>query len=177
MTWINRRGGCTSRSKAKQRPNDFEDFGLAETDFPHHRSPPMANANLGAAAAAGAGAAGGAAVAGAAGGASPTLPRLNDQGNFYHDPSTAEYGTNRHYVPSYQPQLSQADYSPQPQHQPYYYDNTQPQQGYYDEHGYYYDNSTAVSSSQGYPSQQGGYEGGEQYYKPDTADGKPHLRS
>lgn len=186
LAWLNRRGGCTSRSREK-RTTDFEDFGLAETDFPHHRSPPMAASNLAAAGAgAGAAAAGGAAVAGAA---SPTLPRLNEQGNFYNDAPSAEYGTNRHYVPSYQQPYGAppgGPMSPGQQHQQqpgYYY----PESGYYDDQQqYYYDGSTAVSS-QGYdhqqPQPQHMYDAGSaaaqrggDYYKPDTADGKPHQR-
>lgn len=178
LAWINRKGGCTSRSKPK-RPADFEDFGLAETDFPHHRSPPMAAANVapGMAAAGAAGAAGAAAAM-----ASPTIPRLNEQGNYY-DPSTAEYGTNRIY---YEPQLTgppQPDYQYPPHHQQqqYYY----PQEGgYYDEHGYYYENGSTAVSSPG--QQQAMYDsvaagGNSDYYKPDSADGasaaaKPNQR-
>lgn len=179
LAWLNRRGGCTSRSRQK-RTTDFEDFGLAESDFPHHRSPPMVAFNL---AAGGAGAAAaGAAVAGAA---SPTLPRLNEQGNFYNDPPATEYGTNPHYVPGYQQPYGApgAPMSPTQQQAGYYY----PEGTYYDDHQqqYYYDGSTAVSS-QGYehqqPQPQPMYDaaamqsGSSDYYKPDTADGKPHQR-
>lgn len=179
LAWINRKGGCTSRSKPK-RPADFEDFGLAETDFPHHRSPPMAAANVAPGMAA-AGAAGAAGAGAAAAMASPTIPRLNEQGNYY-DPSTAEYGTNRIY---YEPQLTgppQPDYQYPPHHQQQYY---YPQEGgYYDEHGYYYENGSTAVSSPG--QQQAMYDpvaagGNSDYYKPDSADGasaaaKPNQR-
>ena len=180
LAWLNRRGGCTARNKQK-RPTDFEDFGLAETDFPHHRSPPMAAANVAAGAAAG-----GAAAAAAAGKTtqSPTVPRLNDQGNFYND-------SGRHY---YEPQLNHpqeygAGAMSPPQHQQqqgYYYQDQGQGGGYYDEQGYYYDGSTAVSSQPMYDPNAAAVVGGQapmqqqqhgDYYKPDTADGKPHLRS
>ncbi|KAG0175472.1 tRNA methyltransferase 44 [Apophysomyces sp. BC1015] len=204
LTFLNRRGGCARRSE--KRTADFEDFGLAETDFPHHRSPPMAPSGLAAAGAGGAAAAAVAGTAAAAGGAkgSPTLPRLNDQGNYY-DPA------GHQYVPaSYQPQLdmNQAEYGDYaPQHpggaggmmaaqQGYYYPQQQhhdggyPQQqhhegGYYDEQGYYYDGSTAVPSPAGYdhaqqPQHQQGYPPAPppgDYYKPDQVDAKPHERT
>ncbi|KAF7723259.1 tRNA methyltransferase 44 [Apophysomyces ossiformis] len=185
LTFLNRRGGCARRSE--KRTADFEDFGLAETDFPHHRSPPMATAGLAAA-----GAGGAAAVAGTQGGAkgSPTLPRLNAQGNYY-DPAGHQYMPS-----SYQPQLdmNQAEYGDYPtQHaagamaaqQGYYYPQQQHQEGgYYDEHGYYYDGSTAVPSpgydhsqpaqhQQAYPP----HPPPGDYYKPDQVDAKPHQHT
>lgn len=147
LTCLNRR---RSNKQKKKRAPDFEDFGLAETDFPHQRSLPTATTSAGAVA------------------VSPTLPRLNEQGNFYND------SANRHYVPSYQPQLNSAqpEYSPPMQHaqQPYYYPPQQPQEGYYDEHGYYYQQQQPQGGM--YDMSAAG-----DYYKPDTADGsKPHQR-
>lgn len=123
-----------NNGKGKKRPTEFEDFGLAESDFPQQQGRPTTMM------------------------ASPTLPRLNDQGNYYAGgggPHQAYYDN-----PAVQQQQQQA----------YYYadQQQQPPVGYGGYDGYYYDTSTAVSST---PPPAGQY-----YAKPDTADGaKPHL--
>ncbi|CAO3623043.1 unnamed protein product [Cunninghamella blakesleeana] len=135
LAWLNRRGGCTSKSNnRKERKADFEDFGLAERDFPHHRSPPVSKST---ALAAGAVVGGGSALA-ANTMASPTIPRLNDQGNYYND---------QIYM-----QQQQGGYDQYHDGGNYYYaqDGSAVNGGYYDENGYYYDNSTAVNSNMGY---------------------------
>lgn len=165
LTWINRHGGCARRNN--KRSEDFEDYGLADTDFPHNhqphmRSPGMQTISL---AANGAAIGGGSAVNSAAmtpalGAAatttatSPTIPRLNDQGTFY-GASTVEDPYNssqQQFMPAYQPQLENGaanhqivdynnvpmDYSQQ-QQQPYYYQ--QPQDSNMRVNGGYYDES------------------------------------
>lgn len=137
LTWINRHGGCARRSN--KRSADFEDFGLADTDFPHHRSPAMQSAL----------------VTNAAGtpmmsSTTPTIPRLNDQGNFY-GAQQQEYNQAAGYA-AYQPQLEQSnnEYNTQP----YYYQPPLQQEaapapnGYYDESGYYYDGSNTTQHPQ-----------------------------
>ncbi|KAI8332385.1 hypothetical protein BC941DRAFT_516866 [Chlamydoabsidia padenii] len=102
LSWMNRRGGCTS--KTNQRKANYEDFGLAERDFPHHRSPiqqPQMSSSSG--------------FGGSTMVASPTLSRLNNQGNYYHNEEPTQY----HYYSPHQEMTG--------------YDG-----GYYDEHGYYY---------------------------------------
>ncbi|KAI8049807.1 uncharacterized protein B0P05DRAFT_563471 [Gilbertella persicaria] len=110
---INRRGGCTKRTEKK---NDLEDYGLG--DFPHQRTsgpaPPMVMNNNKP--------------------VSPTLPRLNEQGNYYQDDA---YGYSNHHGVHYVD--NNMDYGMQPQQQHYYY----PQQEYYDDGGYYYDSNTS----------------------------------
>ncbi|KAF7726667.1 hypothetical protein EC973_008541 [Apophysomyces ossiformis] len=165
LAYVNRRGGCTSRTDKKQA--DFEDFGLAERDFPQQPAPqahrPAAAVN-------------------------PTIPRLNEQGTFYNEPplpplppaGPAEYNHGSHtYVAGYTPQQQ-----PMTQvHQDYYYDSYAPQEGaYYDAGGnhYYYDNSTTTTAvSPGYEHAPAGVQqpqgfsqagGPTDYYKPDTAD-------
>ncbi|KAI8386944.1 hypothetical protein BD560DRAFT_383310 [Blakeslea trispora] len=130
---INRRGGCTKRQKKK---NDFEDYGLG--DFPHQHKANMNDASAGAGMAT-AGGVTGAAMAMNNKAMSPTVPRLNDQGNYYQDDA---YGYNN-YGNYYD---SSMDYSMQPQQQQggYYYN---PQQEYYDDsNAYYYDNSTSTTA-------------------------------
>ncbi|CAO3619939.1 unnamed protein product [Mucor hiemalis] len=113
LACINRRGGCTKRRDTKK--SEFEDYGLG--DFPHHRTqmaaPVIANKPV-----------------------SPTLPRLNDQGNYYNeDPNYARYGYQDNNV----------DYGMQPQ-QGYYYPQQHQQQEYYDDGGYYYDSNTSATA-------------------------------
>ncbi|KAI8067526.1 hypothetical protein BC940DRAFT_300948 [Gongronella butleri] len=112
VTWLNRRGGCTSKTR-KRRPANFDEFGLAERDFPHHRSPAMANAGMATPQTANKTLVGSAAAA-----ASPTLPRMNDQGNYYGDYPAHATGYEQYHDGGY--------YYPQ-------------DGGYYDENGYYYD--------------------------------------
>ncbi|KAG2201645.1 hypothetical protein INT47_003871 [Mucor saturninus] len=123
LACVNRRGGCTKRRDKKK--SDFEDYGLG--DFPHHRTPaippPMvANKPV-----------------------SPTIPRMNDQGNYYND--DPNYG---HY--SYQD--NNMDYGMQPQ-QGYYYPqqqhHQQQQQEYYDDGNYYYDSNTSATAYSSVP--------------------------
>lgn len=111
---VNRRGGCTKkRDKSK---SEFEDYGLG--DFPHHR-PAVAAATM------------------ANKPVSPTIPRLNDQGNYY-----ADDGYGGHYQGGYVD--NNMDYGMQ-QPQGYYYPDQQQQ--YYDDGGYYYDSNTSATYS------------------------------
>lgn len=125
MACINRRGGFTKKRDKKK--SDFEDYGLG--DFPHHRTPAVAPPVI------------------SNKPVSPTIPRMNDQGNYYNeDPN---YG---HY--SYQD--NNVDYGMQPQ-QGYYYPQQQqhqPQQEYYDDGGYYYDSNTSATAYSSVPPMQ-----------------------
>jgi hypothetical protein len=178
LAWLNRRGGCASRRNNKRTNNDFEDFGLAETDFPHHRaSPAMAAAALGGGAAAGA--------AAASSNKSPTVPRMaesNAPSAAYYNagvPPPSDYDSGRHYAP-YQPQLD--EYAMQQQHAPqqqggYYYPQEQGQQGYYDEQ-YYYDNQQPMPAGgeyNHYQQQQQQPFSPNDHYKPDQVE-KPNER-
>lgn len=174
MTWASRR-------KRNKHSGDFQDFGLADTDFPHHRSPAMQTALVTNAAVAP---------------ISPTIPRLNDQGNFYGSGGAEELYNNgsRTFAPAFVPQA---------EGQPYYYSPQQQQQegaggGYYDEHGYYYEgqqqmpqpNHTSNASydmtqqyqpytnttEHSYSDQSSYPPTSDQYYKPDQVDIKPHQR-
>jgi hypothetical protein len=164
ITCVNRRGGC-GRGGAKKR-SDFEDYGLADTDFPHKNQPTMQSVGL----------ATNAAAIGSAtpvlGAISPTVPHLNDQGTYYsnavaEDPYGAQQQQQQQqqqqntYAPAYPSHsdvtginsvatgdynnVGQAamDYNAQ-QQQPYYYQQdaavvTGAVGGYYDESGYYYE--------------------------------------
>ncbi|CAO3621943.1 unnamed protein product [Cunninghamella blakesleeana] len=194
LAWLNRRGGCASRSN-KRSNNDFEDFGLAESDFPHNRSPPMTAAALGTGAALGAGTA---AVASTVGSQSPNINNNNANTAYYNNgavPPPADYDSGRHYAP-YQPQIDEynVQYQQQPQQQQGYYYPQQEQQ-YYDEQ-YYYENSPNMANNQVYDHNQGGYDPNQaydhnqaplphqqqqqpyatnDYYKPDQID-KPNER-
>jgi hypothetical protein len=128
LACVNRRGGCTKRRD--QKKNEFEDYGLG--DFPHHRpvaSPVAATKPI-----------------------SPTIPRLNDQGNYYNNEANANYG--------YGYQDNGVDYGTQ-QQQGYYYPQQHQQQEYYDDGNYYYDNNTSATAYSAAPPmqqhQQGGY--------------------
>ncbi|KAG1377914.1 hypothetical protein G6F60_006700 [Rhizopus arrhizus] len=162
LTWINRHKGCASKRKAKP---EFEDYGLADTDFPQHRSPAMANTPNA---------------------ISPTTPYLNDQGNYY-----SKEELNSGYMPSYPVVETNQHLNNYPQPD-YYYNNNNPQLahemngggGYYDENGYYYENTTHQTSGEHYTNQQPSYPYPEQYhhnvnyYKPDQiADGAHHPYS
>ncbi|KAI8644933.1 hypothetical protein BD408DRAFT_441264 [Parasitella parasitica] len=114
LTCINRRGGCTKRRDNKK--SDFEDYGLG--DFPPHRTTAAVTSNTKP--------------------VSPTLPRLNDQGNYYADES---YGG--HYPGGYVD--NNVDYGMQQQQNGYYYPQQPQQQNeYYDDGNYYYDNTSAT---------------------------------
>jgi hypothetical protein len=122
LACVNRRGGCTKRRDTKK--SDFEDYGLG--DFPHHRpaATPVAVANTKP--------------------VSPTIPRLNDQGNYYADDGYNHYN-NVGYVDN------GMDYGmpqqQQQQHAGYYYpQQQQQQQEYYDDGGYYYDTNTSATA-------------------------------
>lgn len=112
LACISRRGGCTKRRDTKKQ--EFEDYGLG--DFPHHRnpvtSPPVPVAKP----------------------VSPTIPRLNEQGNYYDD---GNYGGHYGY------QDNNMDYGMQ-QQQGYYYPQQHQQQEYYDDGQYYYDNNSTT---------------------------------
>lgn len=134
LAWINRRGGCAKRSK--EQKSDFEDYGLG--DFPHHR-----NQNAMAAAAV-------PATAAAVNPVSPTIPRMNEQGNYYNEDPNYNYhnaGYNGGYPEDYNNM----------QHQGYYYPQLQQQHdaGYYEDGNYYYDNNSSPTyTNAAYPPQQ-----------------------
>ncbi|KAI9015713.1 hypothetical protein CLU79DRAFT_847858 [Phycomyces nitens] len=150
ITFLNRRGGCTSRSEKPK--SDFKDFEMAENDFPQRRAPTGGLQGL-------------APVTG-----SPTVPQLNDQGNFYNDHN----GYNQNY----------SNVQPQGVQDGYYYDNYPQTQGYYTDGRYYYENSSN-SPNTGYVPQQN-YQQYQtsppvqpmvaEYSKPDLADSKPHEK-
>ncbi|ORZ05040.1 hypothetical protein BCR42DRAFT_428577 [Absidia repens] len=144
LTWLNRRGGCTS--KTNQRKANFEDFGLAERDFPHHRSPAMTTNT---------------ALGGATMVASPTIPQLNDQGNYYNDGSGGKHYQQQQGYEQYHD--SGGYYYPHEGGGGYDGNNGYDSHGiyeahsgydanggYYDEHGYYYDGTTGQSINTGY---------------------------
>ncbi|KAI8137437.1 hypothetical protein BJV82DRAFT_674784 [Fennellomyces sp. T-0311] len=152
ITWLNRRGGCTRRS-TKPNKADYEDFGMSESDYPHHRSP--STPVMGAAAAA--------AVATPAvthSNVSPTVPQLNEHGTYYDGHPSGYY---------HQDMASQ-------QQQGYYYPEQQGMAsatGYYDNSGYYYDQQQHQQvAGAGMYAQDPGYMQQENigYYKPDLAD-------
>ncbi|CAO3694980.1 unnamed protein product [Rhizopus microsporus] len=123
---ISRRGGCTKRRDRKKKP-EFEDYGLG--DFPPHQNIAPA-----------------ATVTAATKPLSPTIPRLNDQGNYYNEDYN-NYG------------YQQGDYGMQnPQHGGYYYPQMH-QQEYYDDNGYYYDTSSGMGSTAVYSPQQPMHQG------------------
>lgn len=171
---MNRRGGCASRrSNPRMKNTDFEDFGLAETDFPHHRSPAMAAAALG-------GVAMGGAAATTSSSTSPTIPRVNESnmpganpayyGTGGMVPPPSDYDSGRHYAP-YQPQID--EYAMQ-QQQGYYYPQDQGQ-GYYDNQ-YYYENQPPLATAgndygQPHHLQQQQQPGGHEYIQP-----QPHYQ-
>lgn len=189
LTWINRHGGCARRSN--KRSADFEDYGLADTDFPqqHLRSPAMQSVPVTASPAIGAA-------------ITPTIPRLNDQGTFYSNNGSEDiYGNNQHqqfatgYPAQMEHQPGMVDYTNngQPmmdynQQQPYYYQQPQDGQmagGYYDESSYY--NNQPAPAGQSYDiNQQPTYQdqssyhpanmAGDHYYKPDQVDMNHHQR-
>ncbi|KAI9255589.1 hypothetical protein BDA99DRAFT_517140 [Phascolomyces articulosus] len=153
LTWVNRRGGCTRRSN-KPNKADYEDFGMGDNDYPHHRSPTMAAGGVAA----------GAAVAAASTSPAmthsnlsraPTVPRLNDQGTYYDGHPSGYYQQDM-----------------MPQQQGYYYPEHQQDmsgQGYYDNSGYYYDQQQPVTAAAGMYGQDPAYMQ-QGYYKPDLAD-------
>ncbi|GAA5799459.1 hypothetical protein HPULCUR_004874 [Helicostylum pulchrum] len=120
LACVNRRGGCTKKRDNKK--SDFEDYGLG--DFPHHRTPVVAAPVL------------------PSKSISPTLPRLNDQGNYYNeDPNYGHYGYQDNNM-DYGMQPQQGYYYAQQQQQPQH----QQQQEYYDDSGYYYDSNTSATA-------------------------------
>lgn len=161
FAWFNRRGGCTRKSRSKP---EFEDYGLADTDFPHNHTPAMQNMTT------------------TPNVVSPTIPRLNEQGNFY----TKE---DQQYMAPYQ--MSEP-YPGSPEHQPYYYQGQQQpvhDGGYYDENGYYYESTSPhqpqVVAADYYPIQQqqqqqqyypqtDQYYANVNYYKPDQVTDNTH---
>lgn len=122
IAFINRRGGCTKK-RGRNNKSDFEDYGLG--DFPQHRNPAPAVPTM----------------ATANNPISPTLPRLNEQGNYYND----DYN---HYG------YRQDDYGmqPSPQGGYYYPQGHHQQQGYYEDGGYYYDNNSGMAPNTAYSS-------------------------
>ena len=127
LACVNRRGGCTKRRETKK--SDFEDYGLG--DFPHHRATAVAAP----------------VVANNTKPVSPTIPRLNDQGNYY-----ADDGYAGHYGGGYVD--NNMDYGMQQQHGGYYYPQQQQQQEYYDDGNYYYDNNTSATAYSSVPPMQ-----------------------
>lgn len=170
IAWANRNGGCASRRSGNKRSSDFEDYGLADTDFPHSQlqSPqPMQSVGL----------ATNAAAIGSAtpvlGATSPTIPRVNDQGAYYGNVAEDPYATQ--YSPAYQSQMDSngssavvRDYNSTNQ-QPYYYQHENvsavqvPAGGYYDESGYYYERSNQHQQLASPNPTTGGYDMGDQY--------------
>jgi hypothetical protein len=182
LTWINRHGGCARRNN--NRSADFKDYGLADTDFPHNHQPHMRSPGMQTVSLAANGAAiGGGAVATSAAmtpalgadSASPTIPRLNEQGTFYGASIVDDSynSSQQQFMPVYQSQLENSgtnhtivdynnvpmDYNQQQpqqqqqQQQSYYYQQPQDTNiggngGYYDESGYYYDGSTQQQQQQ-----------------------------
>ncbi|KAL0097356.1 hypothetical protein J3Q64DRAFT_1713002 [Phycomyces blakesleeanus] len=150
ITFLNRRGGCTSRSEKPK--SDFKDFEMTENDFPQRRAPTGGLQGI-------------VPISG-----SPTVPQLNNQGNFYNDNG---YGQNYSNVQS---QSSGQD--------GYYYDNYSQGQGYYTDGRYYYENGGNAPVT-GYVPQQN-YQQYQtsppvqpmvaEYSKPDLADSKPHEK-
>ncbi|GAN07773.1 hypothetical protein MAM1_0175c07277 [Mucor ambiguus] len=126
LACVNRRGGCTKRRDNNK--SDFEDYGLG--DFPHHRTTAMAAP----------------VIANNTKPVSPTIPRLNDQGNYY-----ADDGYGGHYGGGYVD--NSMDYGVQQQHGGYYYPQQQ-QQEYYDDGNYYYDNNTSATAYSSVPPMQ-----------------------
>jgi hypothetical protein len=131
LACVNRRGGCTKKRNTKK--SDFEDYGLG--DFPHQRTTPAAAVPV---------------VANNGKPVSPTIPRLNDQGNYYNDDGYNHYN-NTGYADNgmdYGMQQQQQ----QQQHGGYYY--PQQQQEYYDDGGYYYDSNTSATAYSSVPPMQ-----------------------
>ncbi|KAI9468942.1 MAG: hypothetical protein EXX96DRAFT_99299 [Benjaminiella poitrasii] len=178
LTWINRHGGCARRTK--RTTSDFEDYGLADTDFPSNHVSGMQSIN---------------------GTKSPTIPQLNDQGTFYNGggaPAVTKEDPYSQYMAGYQQQAmdnsnaghpaavvdyNNLAYNASQQQQAYYYQQqTSPQDMavphggvYYDESGgYYYDGSNNGQQQHMYPNQQIAYQttaaDNNHYYKPDQVD-------
>ncbi|KAI7898366.1 uncharacterized protein BX663DRAFT_490071 [Cokeromyces recurvatus] len=178
LTWINRHGGCARRTKSSA--TDFEDYGLADTDFPTNNFAGMQSIN---------------------GTKSPTIPRLNDQGNFYNSgPVITKEDPYSQYMTGYQKQTidnvghpaTVVDYnnmSYNTSQQAFYYPQQQQQQqqqqplpqditartggsSYYEESGGYYHDNT--SQQQRMYSNQPTYlintGDNNHYYKPDQVD-------
>ncbi|ORX49869.1 hypothetical protein DM01DRAFT_198878 [Hesseltinella vesiculosa] len=160
IAWLNRRGGCASRRKPRQNP-DFEDFGLQESDFPHHRSPGMVAAAVGSTPS----------LSGASH-PSPTVPRMTDLNNGaaggYYATMPSDYDSGRHFTTGYE------DYGNQPQqyHQGYYYPEPN-QPGAYQER-YYYENQQPSSAV--LPPAGQGYEAAQPAHSP-TDHLKPDERN
>ncbi|KAI8365242.1 uncharacterized protein BYT42DRAFT_589292 [Radiomyces spectabilis] len=143
------------KSHRTKKVAEFEDFGLGDHDFPHHRSPPMATA----------------AAVGTPSSrptVSPTLPRLNEQGNYYNENPEA-YARNPYNYPQdrYTTDMS-------PGGQMYY----QPQQAYYEDAGpYYYNHNVAPAPiPPEHGASQGAYPAEGYYYKPDVVDDRHPQR-
>lgn len=135
LACVNRRGGCTKRRDTKK--SDFEDYGLG--DFPHHRAP-VAGAAVAAPV-----------VANNVKPVSPTIPRLNDQGNYYADDGYSHYN-NAGYAEN---GMDYGMQQQQQQHGGYYYpQQQQQQQEYYDDGGYYYDSNTSATAYSSVPPMQ-----------------------
>lgn len=136
LACINRRGGYTKKRRDRTKKPDFEDYGLG--DFQQKSAPIMKPI-------------------------SPTIPRLNEQGNYYHD-SYQHYG------------YPQEDYGVQNQHHGgYYYSQPQQQSEYYDDGGYYYDNSADGTPTAAYSSPPTGQSYNAQGYVVNTNMGYPPI--
>ncbi|CAO3661685.1 unnamed protein product [Rhizopus stolonifer] len=143
LTWCNRHKGCAGKRKRKP---EFEDYGLADTDFPQSR--PLATQNM----------------TTVPNTISPALPQSNDQSNYNSKELNVGYAAPYQVI----------DHKNNYQHQPeYYYNNSHPPHdsgtGYYDENGYYYENATYqeeyyTNQPYTYPNQ---YPPNTNYYKPD----------
>ncbi|KAI8087991.1 uncharacterized protein B0P05DRAFT_530996 [Gilbertella persicaria] len=126
LTWLNRHGGCTRKNK---QSTDFEDYGLADTDFPAVKTPAMQSMGL-----------------------ETHVPPFNDQGYA----TTKDQYNQPQYNAEYQPQLDSNDYSDQ---QPYYYAqegyyNTTQQQYNHGVNGVTYPMANTYSTDQFYKPDQ-----------------------
>ncbi|KAI9268737.1 hypothetical protein BY458DRAFT_533848 [Sporodiniella umbellata] len=113
LACISRKGGCTKKRKERRKKPDFEEYGLGDSQTqktaPMIQKPPP-----------------------------PTIPRLNDQGNYYQD----NYQSYNYPQEDYNAHNQQQGgyYYPQLQHQ------YQHQPDYYNDGGYYYDHNVEAAS-------------------------------
>ncbi|KAI8328402.1 hypothetical protein BD560DRAFT_72693 [Blakeslea trispora] len=124
ISCINRRGGCARRNNDK-RSIEYEDFGLADTDFPPRQMPNMQSMTSDH-------------VHTGQRFADATIPQLGPQGNHYHilpEEPHAQHQFEAKYLPP--DEIGN-------EHQAYYYSHEQPVQHgaptYYTNHNNYYSN-------------------------------------
>lgn len=144
VTFFNRRGGCTRR-RNKPNPADYEDFGMADNDYPHHRSPgPMLAAPM----------------------TEPPVTTTTSPVMAHHD---AYYNNEPAYYHHQDVQQQQQQQHAPPQ-QYYYAEHDAPPSaaaagGYYDNSGYYYNAHHPQPQPVAYPV----HDPNVGYYKPDLA--------